>query len=97
MGCEPIKVNKDKPKSKRQDLELLDALLYLLDVRAEVQPPLLLQLLLRRSEPSPDVVQVRVQLLPLLLVLLGADLFAEVLSLQELPALNHACGSDDGR
>lgn len=72
-------------------LELLDALLYGLDVRAEVQPPLLLQLLLCLSQPSPNAAQVRVQLLPLLLVLLGAHLFAEVLSLQELPALNHAC------
>lgn len=71
-------------------LELLDALLYGLDVRAEVQPPLLLQLLLGLSQPSPNAVKVRVQLLPLLLVLLGAHLFAEVLSLQELPALNHS-------
>jgi len=79
-----------KRHPKVRHLELLDALLYGLDVRAEVQPPLPLQLLLRLPQPGPDLVQVRVQLLPLLLVLLGAQLFAEVLSLQELPALNHS-------
>lgn len=77
-------------RGQQRYLELLDALLYGLDVGAEVQPPLLLQLLLRGSQPSPDIVQVRVQLLPLLLVLLRAHLFAEVLSLQELPALDHS-------
>lgn len=80
-----------KQKTRQiKNLELFDALLNRLDVRAEVQPPLLLQLLLRLSQPSPNLVQVRVQLLPLLLVLLCAYLFAEVLGLQELPALNHS-------
>lgn len=69
--------------------ELLDAKLYRLDVRDAVQFPLLLQLVLRLSQPGADLVQVRVQLLPLLLVLLCAYLLAEVLSLKELPALNH--------
>lgn len=70
-------------------LEFFDAELNDLDVCADVQFSLLLQLFLRFPQPRPDVIQVRVQLLPLLLVLLGAHLFTEILSLQELPALNH--------
>lgn len=73
-----------------QHLELFDAQLDCLDVRAEVQFPLLLQLFLRVSQPNPNFVQVRVQLLPLLLILLCSHLLAEILSLQELPALNHS-------
>lgn len=71
-------------------LELFDTQLNRLDVCAELQSPLLLQLFLCLSQPSQDFVQVRVQLLPLLLVLLCSHLLAEVLSLQELPALNHS-------
>lgn len=72
------------------NLEFFDALLYGLDVGAELQPALLLELFLCLPQPSPNVLQVRVQLLPLLLVLLCTNLFAEVLSLQELPALDHS-------
>lgn len=72
------------------NLEFFDALLYGLDVGAELQPALLLELFLCLLQPSPNVLQVRVQLLPLLLVLLCANLFAEILSLQELPALDHS-------
>lgn len=74
---------------QQQYLQLFDAHLNCPDVRAEVQPALLLQFIFRLPEPHPNIVQVGVQLLPLLLTLLCADLFAEVLSLQELPAFNH--------
>lgn len=47
-------------KRKPRYLELPDALLYRLNVRAEVQPPLLLQLFPRLPQPGPNFVQVRV-------------------------------------
>lgn len=73
------------------DLEFLDADLDGLYVRAEVQSPLLLQLFFCLVQPAADAVQVRVELLPLLHVLLHAHLFTESLSLQQLPALDHTC------
>lgn len=62
-------------------LELFDLELDGLDVSAELQALELLQFLLRFPQPGPDVVQVRLELLPFLEVLLHPQLLAQCLGL----------------
>lgn len=76
-------------KAKGGYLEFFDLELDRLDVGAELQVLEPLQLFLRLAQPGPDVVQVRVELLPLLQVLFHSQLLAQGLSLKELPSVNH--------
>ena len=76
-------------EAKGSYLELFDLELDRLDVGAELQVLQPLQLLLRLPQPRPDVVQVRVELLPLLEVLLHPQLLAQGLRLDEFPSVDH--------
>lgn len=76
-------------KGEDSYLELFYLELDGLDVGAELQALELLQLLLRLPQPGADVVQVGVELLPLLEVLFHSQLLAQGLSLYELPSVNH--------
>lgn len=76
-------------KGEGSYLELFYLELDGLDVGAELQPLELLQLLLRLPQPGADIVQVGIELLPLLEVLFHSQLLAQGLSLYELPSVNH--------
>lgn len=77
------------------NLEPFDSLLDGVDVRAELEPSELAELSLRLTQPSSHGLQVRDQLLPLLHVLLMPVLLTHRLSLDQLPALNHAWRGDN--
>lgn len=59
------------------------------DPGGRCNPPQPLQLREHPAQPGSDVTEVRVQLLPLLQVLLDAGLVTELLRLQQLPAFDH--------
>lgn len=73
------------------NLEPLDPLLDGVDVGAELQASQLAELGLSLAQPGPHGLEVRDQLLPLLHVVLVPVLVAHRLSLDQLPALDHAC------
>lgn len=76
-------------KAKDSYLELFNLQLDGLDVGAEPQMLELFQFHLHFPQPSTDIIQVRVELLPFLEILLHPQLLAQGLGLYEFPAVNH--------